>query len=270
MKSLVPFLSSFVLLFSCVSSREGDRIRDDVFQLQSRLEEMETQMNQKASKKQGEAANQRIANTGARLDSIEGDLRGIHGDLDVLRIALKTGEIPGSNPEEESLGKRLQSIQERLAACEEAQRLMLERLTNKKAPGAQAQGKKSLKNFKDLEQAFIKKNHQAICQEGPLILDRLPKGEQPMARYYYGESLFLTKKYSDAALTFNAIIKEPSLKEKVPEIQFKLGYSFEALGEKDVAQVYYNELIQKFPKSHQAEAARNQISHWKAPTAPRK
>lgn len=247
-----------------MTSEDGQKIRNDLFQLQTRILELENQVDKggKASKTQGEAANQRIASTSARLEGLETEIRKLAGEIDMLRLAVKTGELPGSNPDEESLAKTLNRIQERLSASEETQRLILEKI-NSKNPG-RTTTQKPLRTLKEIESAFEKERYSQIVQDAPLIIDKLANSDRANVRYFYAESLFKQKKYSDAALAFNSLLKENALKDKYPDIHLKLGESFRSLGDLEVAKVYYSELIEKFPKSKAADLARSQMAKLKS------
>ncbi|MEZ4741542.1 MAG: hypothetical protein R3B45_03710 [Bdellovibrionota bacterium] len=70
--------------------------------------------------------NLRQANSTARLDKMERDIQQVKGDIDSLKVGVKTGKLPGSEGDEGSIGSLLEKIEERLVKLEETQMEILE------------------------------------------------------------------------------------------------------------------------------------------------
>lgn len=91
------------------------------------------------------------------------------------------------------------------------------------------------------------------------------KGEAHYARAAKLEDKKLqTDAYRQAVLAYQRVLQQPSA-NKADGALFKIGLSFEALGFPGEAKVFYEELLQKHPKSALASSARKRLKALKAP-----
>src|SRR5947209_2877415 len=89
------------------------------------------------------------------------------------------------------------------------------------------------------------------------FLSRFPKDElAPNAQYWLGETWYAEKKWNDAIVEFQKVLKEYKGSDKVPDALLKIGMSFQAQGDCENAKLFYEEVIQAHGKSPLAKTAR--------------
>lgn len=260
-KQVIIFLALF-LFQACVSAGDGRKIESDIFQLQTRLMEMESQMEKggKNHKSQTDGNSKQIVQMTTNLEALKSQQQQIRGDIDLLKVAVRTGQFPGSSPDAESFAKVLARMREQIAALEQTQGIMLEKMGQTTPKKGKSKESKALQTLAQLEELFNQKKYQGILEDAPLLIEKLDGSSKAQARYLYAESLFKAGKLSDAALAFNSLLDDQALTEIKPQIQMRLGDSFRLLGEEKVAAVYYSELIEKFPESEAAQTAKNHLT----------
>lgn len=80
------------------------------------------------------------------------------------------------------------------------------------------------------------------------------------SQYWIGDILYDQKRYEEAILAFNQVVKHYPKSGKVPAALLKQGLAFRALGDKRTAKIVLNRLIKSYPKSSQAATARKYLS----------
>ena len=259
---VLSLLIASITLPHCMTSQDRVKIDKDIFQIQTRLLELEGQVDEggKQQKNRGDANSRQIASTASRLETFDQETRRIWGDIDMLKVALRTGELPGRPEGSESLATVIQRLQERMATLEQTQALILQRIDanqkKKKKPSRRA-----IKSLRQIETAFKKKRYLHIVEDAPILIENLKGKDKSQARYRYAESLFRLGRLSDAALAFNALLSEKTLDQSLlPRIKMRIGDSFRLLGDREIAKVYYSELIEQFPQSSSAELAKKRLA----------
>ncbi len=79
------------------------------------------------------------------------------------------------------------------------------------------------------------------------------------ATYFKAESYYRLKEYKKAIVEFSKFPEKFRRSTKMPEVLYKIGLSFDALGMKDDAKGFFQELVEKFPKSAEAKRARKRV-----------
>lgn len=248
------------LLLSCVGHDE--KLKEDMFNLQTRLLLIERNTAQKGKEvvDMGDATNKRMAVATNKLEDMENDLAKLKGDIAVVTEAVKVGKFPQQTEDEPSLAKSLKDIIARLEALEKAQAEMLHLMEEKsKKPEPKAKSAAVLKDLNGVKTAFKQKKFTLISEEAPKLFEGSKKKEADEIRFYYAESLFKLAKMQDAAIIYDQLVKKPSLHDKHPQMQLRLGDCFKSLGEKDAAKVYYKELIEKYPSSAETKKAKENL-----------
>jgi tol-pal system protein YbgF len=91
------------------------------------------------------------------------------------------------------------------------------------------------------------------------VKDYPKEGLTPNSYFWIGETYFSEKKYEDAILAYEDYLKKYPNHEKVKGAMLKQGYSFLELGDKKTGKVILETLIEKYPKSNEAELARKRL-----------
>src|SRR5256885_1945544 len=89
------------------------------------------------------------------------------------------------------------------------------------------------------------------------FLQKFPKDElAPNAQYWLGESYYAEKKWNDAIVEFQKVLKDHKGSEKVPDALVKIGMCFQAQGDCQNAMLFYEEVQQSHKSSASAKTAR--------------
>jgi tol-pal system protein YbgF len=87
-----------------------------------------------------------------------------------------------------------------------------------------------------------------------------PKGKKAEdATWYRAEAYFNTKQYKKAIVDYSKFPEKFTKSKRMPGALHKIGLSFEALGMKEDAKGFYQELVDKFPKSPEAGKAKAKL-----------
>jgi len=87
-----------------------------------------------------------------------------------------------------------------------------------------------------------------------------PSGKLAEDAYFLrGESLFRQKIYKKAILDYANFPDKFNKSPLYPKALLKIGLAYEALSMKDEAKAFFQDLIEKFPKSHEAKEAKKHL-----------
>ena len=252
----------FLLATGCIHQ---EKMRDDLFNVNVRLLKLERQV-QTGGKVLEEQANTKIATTNSSVEDVKADIQFLKGEVDTLKQAFKSGELPGLPSTEPSIAKSLQALSAKIHDLEEAQLKMLDALEtrshtkdtgkDKGADKAASNSSKGMKTSKDAYAALEARKFKVLIDHLPGLIKEAKGKEQEEFKFVYSESLFKLGKIKEAALAFSDLSKNKHLHSKQAKIQLRMGDCFRYLGDKKTAQVYYQEIIQKYPKSDEAEKAK--------------
>ena len=89
---------------------------------------------------------------------------------------------------------------------------------------------------------------------------KIPKAKHTEeATFLRAESYFKLKQYKKAIVDYSKFPEKYQKSVKAPLALFKIGQSFEALGLKDDARGFFEELVEKYPKSAEAKKVRKKV-----------
>ncbi len=256
------FYAALAVFFTggCVSLSDGRKMKSEIDQMKAKMLELGVKLQEesKAAKSTGKQASLGIASTSTRVEKLTTDVQRIKGELDALKVGVKTGRLPGTADDPESLGNIIEDLKQRVAELEETQREVLKSL-QKKSKSKSKKSANKLKSIKDFRMAFGKKQYRYIVDNAPSAIKRNKGNVKQELLYMEAESLYLLGKLRDAALKFDSFLKGAPPSNLKPKAQLRLGDSFRHLGDKDTALIYYQELVDSFPKSDEAKDAVKKI-----------
>jgi len=187
----------------------------------------------------------------AALDSARVDMQTQSGKVDDLRIA---AQKPADDLQllRDDLTKRLAAIDERLAKLEKSVGDV-----QKKEEAAQQTPERLYQDGV----AALKGGDAAKARElFSTFLERYPKHQLAAnAHYWTGESYYGEKNFEQAILEYQEVIKNFPESDKVPAALLKQGMSFKELGDAKSAQYVWKKLLDEFPKSAEAKAAKEKM-----------
>ena len=80
------------------------------------------------------------------------------------------------------------------------------------------------------------------------------------AQYWIGECSYATGDFAGAIPEFQKVVQNYPKADKVPSALLKIGLSYSRLKNSAEATKYYRMLVQKYPKSSEAAAARERLA----------
>jgi TolA-binding protein len=252
---------------ACITPSEKKSMKDDIFNVQTRLLNLERLLTDtsKEGKSNADAATKRIASTQSELEHINQELRQLHGDVDALRVGVTTGQMPGTDPNQQtnSIAGQVAKLGERLDAIEQAQEELLQAI--RKAGIKKADKKKDSRNpaasIAELQQAFDEKRYKQVVDDGQRLIKDGNAADREEARFLVAESYFKQGKMREAALKFGDFLdNKPANKKNVPAAKMHMGDAFRQLGDPQTARVYYEELVKEFPGTAEADSAKARLA----------
>ena len=111
-----------------------------------------------------------------------------------------------------------------------------------------AYSKLSAGDFRGAREAFQK------------FLELFPQTEySDNAQFWIGESYYRDKRYEEAIVEFDEVIKKYPQGNKLPDALLKQAFSFIALNDTNSAKLLLQKIIDRYPTSEQAEIARAKL-----------
>ncbi len=274
MKRLVLLCSVFTLLLcasSCMTSEREKRFQTDIFNLQTRLLQVEQKMNdeKKSTEVEGDSAKQKLASLGVEMEKATQDLSKIHGEIDALKIGVTTGQMPGVAEEskEGSVAANLKDLKERLDDLEASQAELVAAV-KKSGLKVQGQGNQNKSGsgdakeltLKDLKTLFAKKQYKEISEEAEKLVKKTKGKDKMEVMYLLSDSLYKIGRLREAALKYNELVEAFPDGKYVAYSKLRIGDCFRHLNDQVTAKIYYNELITKFQDTEEAKKAKERLA----------
>jgi tol-pal system protein YbgF len=286
MKGWIVFLIG-LSLFGCASSK-------DVRILDKEMDKLYAQLN--ALRKENDftkndlsdlrAENQRLkTDLALRLENLQSEMRALSTDIEEYKELLKRPSREVDRIKEDMEG-RLRTLEERRKTQEEKIKELEDRLKapEPKTPGPGSKPMEPEKSastkeipaelkgistgmgdlYKDAYETFYKGDLEAARRKFEAFLKQYPNTElSDNAQYWIGETYYLKKDYERAILEYEkAIVKYPE-GDKIPAAIFKQALAFSELGDKTNARNLFKRVIEKYPRSDQAEMAKKKLETMK-------
>jgi tol-pal system protein YbgF len=114
--------------------------------------------------------------------------------------------------------------------------------------------------YKDAYESFYKGDLEGARRKFEAFLKQYPNTElSDNAQFWIGETYFLRKDYEKAILEYEKTIVKYPEGDKIPSALFKQALAFLELGEKTNARSLLKRVIERYPHSDQAEAAKKKL-----------
>jgi tol-pal system protein YbgF len=183
------------------------------------------------------------------IDEIKAEITQLTGRIEDLERAQKE---KSSSVEQEEIKK----IESRLSLIEQNQAHIQESLSKVEASTA-------LKNpeevFNHAKALYEDEEYEKAAEAFGKYL-KAPKVKKPEeATFLKGESFYKLKQYKTAIVEYSKFPEKYTRSSRLPEALYKIGLSFEALGMKEDAKGFYQELVERFPKSPEAKKAKKKV-----------
>jgi tol-pal system protein YbgF len=290
MKGHLLFLIG-LLLFGCASTKDVQTLDQEIVRLNSRMnslqKENESLKNEIPALKSDLAAeNQRLkADLLLQLQNLQTEMRILSTGIEEYKEFLKkpSQEIDRVRGEMED---RLKGLEEKRKAQEEKMKQLEDRLKvpEEKTPGSAPKQMESEKLasareasaelkgistgmgdlYKDAYETLHKGDLEGARRKFEAFLKQYPNTElSDNAQFWIGETYYLKKDYERAILEYEkAIVKYPE-GDKIPSALFKQALAFFELGDKTNARNLLRRVIEKYPRSEQADMAKKKLETMK-------
>ena len=184
------------------------------------------------------------------IEELKSELTQLVGRVDELeRNHRESAKNQGNQAEIKHVEDRMSAMEQKISHFEES----LEKL----------QGNPALVNADELFQKakaqFEDEEYEAASNSFATYL-KIPKGKHiEEATYLRAESYFKLKQYKKAIVDYSKFPEKFKQSSRMPVALYKIGLSFEALGMKEDANGFFQELVEKYPKSSEAKKARKKV-----------
>ena len=268
-------------LFVCLLGVWGCATQSDVNTIDNRLTEMEMRDAELSRGRQElqsdiEVRNQELrkqsASLRATLEQMNEDIRVLSGRLEELEHSMKQQQ----HAAEEQENKRQEEL-DRMAQLTDQNSdkiLRLEQYLNLEStkkplavatPGTSAEKPLSEDEiYQSAKRAFDQGDFEAARRGFQEFLKRYPNSKNAdNAQFWIGEIYYSEKWYEKAILEYQNVIEKYPTGNKVPAALLKQGLAFANIGDKPNAKLILEELRRKYPDSHEAKIAAEQLKTLK-------
>jgi hypothetical protein len=254
-------------LAGCLTPSEKKQMRDDIFSLQTRLVELESgvQAKTKDQVSNDEIANKRLATNNVKVDQINQEIQRIQGDVDALKVGVRTGRLPGDTSRDPAIADVIEELKLKIAEIEENQRILQEEIEKSRSSSRRSASKgkdtaAKTTSVQDIRDMFESKRYTALVSAVEDVIKRVKtKRTKEELVFLNAESLFKLGKMRDAALKFNDLLQMDPNKDRTAHAKMRLGDCFRHLGDKATAKLYYEETSSQFPTREEGKRAKEML-----------
>ena len=261
-------------LTGCASQGALDSTRYDLDEMRTRVISLEKNLGgvrseskegigtiEKNFKTDVAAVRKLSADIQASIDSTKTEMQSLNGKLDDMTISLKKPTEDLARYREDA-DKRIIALEDRSIKFQSA----LDELTKKVGELAQAKEVAQTPDsayMKGLD-TFKAGNMPAAREIFTKFLEQYPQHDLAAnSHYWIGETHYSEKSYEPAILSFQEVIKNYPLKEKVPAAMLKQAMAFKAINDTKSARYVLKKLGEGFPKSDEALKAKELLKEMK-------
>jgi len=275
MKSTRILLAACLVgLSGCASQGALDSTRNDIDAVRTRLYSVEKNLGgirnesregigtiEKNLKTDVSAVRTLAADIQASIDSTKSEMQAMNGKLDDMSIALKkpTEELARYRDDAD---KRIIALEDRILKFQSTLDELTKKVTELTQPKEVAPTPDSI-YMKGLD-VFKAGDMPAAREIFTKFLEQYPQHDLAAnAHYWIGETHYSEKSYEPAILSFQEVIKNYPLKEKVPAAMLKQAMAFKAINDTKSARYVLKKLGESFPKSDEATKAKELLKEMK-------
>jgi TolA-binding protein len=236
-----------VLMSGCVTSGQGDKMRDDISRLSNRMETVEIRLNDQ------------MARLRKVLDEATGLLERNSADLgskvarDESDIAALAGKIEEAKHLLDEMQRRLASMEETQQKTTQQQQKIIDRVAPSMPEDKEALWKEAQTRLSGGMREEARRFLRAFIQRFPTD----PRASQ--AQLQVGQSLAQEFKHGLAVAEYLAVMSRFSRSPEVPEAMWQLGESYVAMKYCTDAKAIFLDLSKRYPKSPRAAQVKERL-----------
>lgn len=183
------------------------------------------------------------------LDEMKTEMTRLNGRIEDLERSRQD-----ASGDKDARKEEIKKLETRIVELEQAQAQLLEAFKKMQDTNVVA-AKDPTEAFESGKTNFASQNYDAAIDNMSAYL-KSPKAKVHVeeATFIRAESYFALKQYKKAIVDYSKFPEKFSNSRKMPAALLKIGQSFEALGMKDDAKGFYQELVEKYPRSKEAKS----------------
>jgi tol-pal system protein YbgF len=190
---------------------------------------------------------------GYAVDEIKQEMTRLTGRIEDLEHA-KNADAPKRD-------EQLKELENRVHELEQAQMAALEAI---KKIQAEMPLPDQVELYQKAKDDFKNKNYDETIQSLNQYLKNSNGKFYEDGVFLRGESYYAQKNYKKAIVDYSKFPEKMTHSPYMPKALLKIGRSFEAMGSKEDAAAFYQQLIDDYPKSSEAKEAKKRITRKKA------
>lgn len=281
----------YCFLCGCATSSDVDLLRQDVDKLQRDSTSTGEEVKKLKEKTTGVAKEESFnviresqAEIESRLSNISRDLQVLSGRFDENKYFVEktlkdsSGEMDLIKAQISSIERRLKEAGDRLSALEGQVKQLKEgekkpEETQEGQQGAEGPAAKSgaaggkLAQYDAAYDAFRNNKFKDAREKFEAFIKEFPKDQlADNAHFWIAETYYGEKDFEGAILAYESFLKAYPNSPKVSAALLKQGLSFVEIGDKKTGKVIFDQLIERYPKSKEAELARKKLEELKKGT----
>jgi tol-pal system protein YbgF len=280
-----------VFLSGCASVRDVRILDNEVDKIYSNLNALQKENKALENKISALSAENQKLRTDLlfRLENVQSEVRTLSTGVEEYKDYLNRPSKEIGRVKEDVEGRlkgleeKRKNLEERNKAQEEKMREMEDRLKGvegkmkqaepekassaQEVPSERKGGSAGMGNlYKAAYETLQKGNAEGARKKFEAFLKQYPNTElSGHAQFWIGETYFQKKDYEKAILEYEKAITKYPEGSKVPAALYKQGLAFLELGDKANARNLFRRVIERFPRSEQAELAKKRLEAMKQP-----
>ena len=193
------------------------------------------------------------------MEQVRLEVANLRGAVELLEHQTKESSRSGDGFQQDTV-TRLDGTEARIATLEKSLGIKPPAGTSGAPAEAAPAWETADQAFALIEQALRDNKGGAARAVARAFLQKFPKHERaPEAQYRLAESHQNERAFKDAAASFLVVVDNWPASTWAPFAMLRQGECFEALGRKDDAKLFYEDVIARYPKSKAAKDARTRL-----------
>jgi TolA-binding protein len=224
--------------------------------LKTRAQLRDDDSNAAASGAPQPAQTQEVTQNQSAVDDMKNEMTRIEGRLEDMERSQKDA----ANAQNASTSKDdMKKLEARIVELEQAQAQMLTAIKQMQDAQATAKATESINYFDQGRKQFDSGSFDAAVESFTEYLKSAKADRVEDATFLRAESYYSLKQFKKAIVDYSKFPEKFPKSKLMPTALYRIGRSFENLGMNEDAKGFYQELLDKFPKSPEAKKARAKV-----------
>ncbi|MFZ5993553.1 MAG: tol-pal system protein YbgF [Thermodesulfobacteriota bacterium] len=272
-----------------VLSRQTGEVYKEISDLQEQVSKMKEGLRSMDTVKSVEVISKKQADMGIQLEDIKMELMRLQDRIE--RQENRWQELTGrSEAEDKVLAEKMQKLSDQINSLQARISVLEKNVSHEDksagkevksdAPVADAPGravtgqavtiektkiktrKSAKENYDEAYKLYKENAYRQAIEKFRTFLKEYPDSDLAgNAGYWLGECYYQQERYEEAILEYEKVVREHK-GPKVSAALLKQGLAFHHLGDTKTARFLMEKLLEEYPKSEQAEAARANLKKW--------